>query len=738
MKLSKITLNLLAVIAICLGLTTSVWGLDAPQLNRVVSDAGQISLDYSSSQQIAGLNVYRDGSYVTTVRPTAQQGTLSFAGDPGLYCIVAISDSVAGEQYSPCSASVQSVAGAFGGEVNAGVGVPVGLRAEIYSASAAEIFWSAPTDGTLAYSYRLFRDDELVYAGNGKSHFEDSLDSGRSYRYSVSSISSAGEQSDSLEFTLTTGNHNGAGPAQEITDTGPVSDDIATPNNFTGQFYSATVAELFWDPVPGDGIYYELYRDGELLASLDGKSYFEGALQAGSSYQYQVRAVAASGSSSAPATFTLSPTATGSNTGDNPINNADFSIQLNSDRFILPEGNGSGIVVPIQIKRTNNNQADINLTIRPEQGEFSRFLRFGFDHDTVRGESTTNLRMWLDIAAKPLLPQERRYIVSAEQQGSRIERTLYLDVVPIDAPDVYLLIGQSNMEGASERYIKNSNPGGPDERNSRIMQLNVRQNSTDIFDQNWKFSDEQSNVSEPRFIEAEDPLHEPRAPWQGYKEAQFIGPGLSFAKAALAQTSKQIFLVPAAWSASGFCGNDFGDIGWNAYSTDVAGLGGTLLADRALTRLNMTLRDTGGVFRGVLWHQGEADSNNAACAYRYQENLQRLVTRLRDQAIGDRRGGRARGEFSDVPFIVGTMSQGQDPRGDFSQFGELKTVVDTVHRNISMLIPHAAFVNNDDIRPPAYPCGDNSCIHFGGVGYREMGYRFYQALETVWATDGNN
>ena len=281
----------------------------------------------------------------------------------------------------------------------------------------------------------------------------------------------------------------------------------------------------------------------------------------------------------------------------------------------MQEGDESGLVVPIQIQRFNGNQSPINLSLRSERGEFSRFLRYDFDHTTILGESSTSLRMWLDVAAKPLQNQERRYTLTAEQQGSRIETTLFIDVVPV---------------------------------------------------------------------------------------------------------------------------NGFGDIAWNAYPTQAPSHGDTLLANRALTRLNMTLRETGGILRGVLWHQGEADSNNPDCAYRYQENLQRLAERFRGEARDDRRGGLARDVNSDVPFIVATMSKGQDDRGDFSQFGELKTVVDTVHRNVSLSIAHADFVNNDDLRPPTYHCGDNSCVHFGGAAYREMGYRFYQALKAVWARDANN
>ena len=711
-------------------LAAPAWAMQAPQISSVQIDAGQIAIQYSSPQALLGLNVYRDGSYVTTIKPAPQRGSVQFSGSAGGYCIVGIVRSDSGESFSPCSAQVSSNNSSTNNTPPIGAGVPTNFRASIYSGSAAELFWGLPSDATSVRSFQLFRDGQLIYSGNGRSYFEDALVSGRVYRYSLRSINNAGGQSNEATYVLVAGEANNQPQSDPEQNTG----SLATPANFRGQFYSATAAELFWNAVPGNGIQYQLFRDGALLSTLDGHSYFEGSLQPGRNYLYEVSAIDAAGATSQNVSFTL--------TAQSDSVNADvaegFGMSLPSNRFTLQEGNGSGVVVPIQIQRSNENRSPINLSMRSEQGDMSRFLRHSFDHTTIRGESSTSLRIWLDIAAMPLQFHERRYIVTAEQNGRRSEATLFIDVEPVNAPDIYLLVGQSNMEGASERFIRNSNPGGPDELNPRIRQLNVRQNSQEAFGQNWQYADEGSNVTNPRFITAEDPLHEPKAAWVSRKQGQFIGPGLSFAKAALGETSREIYLVPAAWSASGFCDNGFGDRGWNAYSTDAPSHSGTLLADRALTRLNMTLRDTGGILRGILWHQGEADSNNGDCAYRYQENLRRLVERIRGEARGDRRGGAARGSDSDVPFIVGTMSKGQDERGNFSEFGELKTVVDTVHRNVSISIPHAGFVNNDDLRPPTYHCGDNSCVHFGGAAYREMGYRFYQALRGVWTRDGNN
>lgn len=338
----------------------------------------------------------------------------------------------------------------------------------------------------------------------------------------------------------------------------------------------------------------------------------------------------------------------------------------------------------------------------------------------------------LGVDMGPLLEHRRDLTIVASDGVEEKHFQLVIDVVPVDAPDVYLLIGQSNMEGYSEEGAKVSGPGGLDEPNPRILQLNVLPSSRGVYFEPADFSNIALNRLDPLFIVAEDPLHEPRAPWETQKGATRVGLGLSFAKRMLSGTTRNIVLVPAAWSASGFCRNDRWGEAWNAYGTSVPELGGSLLLDRALTRLNVTLQETGGILRGILWHQGEADSNTDACAYRYRENLQLMVNRIKRDAIEDLRGSAARGDESQVPFIVGTMSRGNDDRGQFSWFGvTTKFEVDRIHRTISDHIVWSNWVNTDDLVPPQYPCGLGSCVHFGSAAYREMGFRYADALQQV-------
>ena len=162
--------------------------------------------------------------------------------------------------------------------------------------------------------------------------------------------------------------------------------------------------------------------------------------------------------------------------------------------------------------------------------------------------------------------------------------------------------------------------------------------------------------------------------------------------------------------------------------TSNAELGNTLLFDRALARVNETLRSSGGILRGILWHQGETDAEKE-CAPFYENNLVTMVSELRSRIAVDARGEDARGVDANLPFVVGTMSKGNDERGDLSDFTPGKQTVDSVHRNIASLVPHSEVVITDDLLPSnGYPCGEASCIHFGADALREMGNRSFDAL----------
>jgi len=496
-----------------------------------------------------------------------------------------------------------------------------------------------------------------------------------------------------------------------------------SPKNVHAIRNSPTSGKISWDSAI-DNIAvtgYEISRDGLVVGSLATTVFSDTQLIPGQSYVYNIAAIDGAGNHSTPVSIRL----------DSNPPRPELSLSVDRQRAALDEGNTEGASFVIAID--SNATETVHLNVRPESPEYNHDMAVELSANEFQsGLQQATVKFRLFIGMQPLLAHARKFMVTVTSGELTRETLITLDVKPVNVPDVYLLIGQSNMVGSSEYGAKDAGAGGSDALNDRVWQLNVVPNNPRLFSTPEMQVNETNNAFEPRFVKAEDPLHEPLYPSIGKKGGTHIGLGLSFAKALLADTTQRIYLVPAAWGATGFCTGSQGERGWNASSPGDDYLRGTWLTERALTRLNMTLRDTNGILRGVLWHQGGADSDNYACAKSYADNLRLLIQRIRREARVDARGAGARGTDAAIPFIVATQSRGSDSRRDFSHWSEPKRIVDSAHRTIGSSVPYADWVNDDDLVPPAYPCGSTSCVHFGAAAYREMGQRFYQAMRRIW------
>ncbi len=416
-----------------------------------------------------------------------------------------------------------------------------------------------------------------------------------------------------------------------------------------------------------------------------------------------------------------------------------FSIQVNTD-ITLQEGLIAGANIAVSVTRVEDHNAPITISIDGVENSDNEFITTRlFPGELSPAESFSSINMFLAIADLPIMPHERTFEVNATDGVETASAIVKMNVEPVNAPDIYLLAGQSNMIGFSGDATKQAFEGGPDEPNPRIRQLNVTknldfdtENETAIFTQEDDFTAYDSNViSDNPVVQAEDPLHIPLDPNNtSGKDLSYIGLGLSFAKAALPNTTQNIVLVPAAWSGSAFCDNDNGPIGqWNAQATpDDAALGNTWLFDRAVERTNIALAQTGGILRGILWHQGESDANDS-CSGTYLANLERLAKELRLRINTDARGGDLRRDDANIPFILGTMSRGFDENGDLSMFYPDKQNIDDAHKLLPGRVDHSQIVIADDLTPDkGFPCGNSGCIHFGPAALRELGRRYYAAL----------
>ena len=317
---------------------------------------------------------------------------------------------------------------------------------------------------------------------------------------------------------------------------------------------------------------------------------------------------------------------------NNPAPTGDFEIRSSQPSLVLVEGDSKGLRVPLILTRNNGHDKPVELQIEGRTPEDVAFVTSSFSRLTlVPSEDESEAILQLSISAIPIQPQQRDFIITASDGIDRDIMPVSVTVQPTSAPDVYLLVGQSNMIGFSGDGTRQAFPGGQDEPNPRIRQLNVSENNnSEVFRSIADYTSAAANIRLPEFVTALDPLHLPLDPSEDDgKDQEYIGLGLSFAKRALSDTSADIILVPAAWSGTAFCDNSNGPQGgWMPQPSSNIALGNTLVFDRAVTRANLAIEGSGGILRGILWHQGESDANEL-CAPLYADNLTLLAEQFR-------------------------------------------------------------------------------------------------------------
>lgn len=233
------------------------------------------------------------------------------------------------------------------------------------------------------------------------------------------------------------------------------------------------------------------------------------------------------------------------------------------------------------------------------------------------------------------------------------------EIPPKERFHVYLLLGQSNMagRGALDAEATAENP--------RILALSP--------DGAW--------------VPARDPLHvkigrvEPGA-----------GPGISFAKAMLNNEPDAVIgLVPCA-------------VGGSPLKRWVKG--GDLYA-QAVARARVAEKK--GVLKGVLWHQGETDSDQLPWAESYEARLAGMIQDLRTDLARP-----------DLPFVVGQL-------GEFLP-ADKHPGVDIVRASIKAVAARVPRVGYADSAGLGHK-GDN--LHFDTPAARELGLRYARALHAL-------
>jgi hypothetical protein len=225
--------------------------------------------------------------------------------------------------------------------------------------------------------------------------------------------------------------------------------------------------------------------------------------------------------------------------------------------------------------------------------------------------------------------------------------------------ELFLLIGQSNMAGRGAIEPQDREPL------PRIYMLTQKM----------------------EWAPAVDPLHFDKPDRLG------VGIGRSFAKVlAAANPNASIGLIPAAFGGSAL--NEWGAEGEHY--------------PNALRRARKAMEN--GKLRGILWHQGEADSSKPELARTYRERFAKLAERLRKDL-----------NAPDVPIVVGQL-------GEFFT-RDLAAVVNEQLAMIPLAVPRTAFVSSQGLVHK----GDN--VHFDTPSLREFGRRYglaYLSLDPTW------
>ena len=224
---------------------------------------------------------------------------------------------------------------------------------------------------------------------------------------------------------------------------------------------------------------------------------------------------------------------------------------------------------------------------------------------------------------------------------------------------LYLLIGQSNMAGRGEVEPQDR------EIHPRVFTLN----------------------REREWIPAVDPLHFD-------KPVAGVGPGLAFGKMmADHDPAVRIGLIPCAAGGSSISVWRHGAY-WEQTKSNPY--------DDAVQRTSIAMKY--GVLKGILWHQGESDSNEKD-AKLYEDRLVKLINTLRTDLY-----------TPEAPFIAATLTDFTRPGGQHRQ------IVNEAIRNMPRIVKYAAYVETTGL---AHKDDD---VHFDSASARELGRRYAEAM----------
>lgn len=232
------------------------------------------------------------------------------------------------------------------------------------------------------------------------------------------------------------------------------------------------------------------------------------------------------------------------------------------------------------------------------------------------------------------------------------------NVKPDPSVHIYLLLGQSNMAGRGKVTDEYSREGNP-----QVIMLNK--------DNEW--------------VLAKHPLHFDKPKTAG------VGPGLAFGiKMSEVNPKVKIALVPSAVGGTSISK-------WQPGAYDK--VTDTHPYDDAVKRIEEAMKY--GVIKGLLWHQGESDTNPETAA-NYLANLEHFISRIREVC-----------KNPDLPIVVGEL-------GIFKENGR---IINEVIAPLPERVKNTAIAKSDGL---VNKVDDES--HFDSKSSQILGIRFAEQM----------
>ncbi|QJE97074.1 malectin domain-containing carbohydrate-binding protein [Luteolibacter luteus] len=240
----------------------------------------QLAIDNLDVFAVAGANT----AYSVTLPATVTDGQLTI----GLRHVV----------QNPFICGIEVFSLGTGGLDTEPPAAPATLNATSVGAGSITLGWPAAADNVGVTGYKIFREGVEIGASTSLSFTSTGLTPSTQYHFSVKAVDASNNISAPVLLTVST-----------TADT----QNPTVPGNLKG-VAGNQVAILSWTASTDDaGVTgYRIYRDTVLVTTVTGLGYTDGGLVNGTLYNYQVRAIDASGKNSAAASVSVRPRALGS------------------------------------------------------------------------------------------------------------------------------------------------------------------------------------------------------------------------------------------------------------------------------------------------------------------------------------------------------------------------------------------------------------------------------------------